>query len=77
MARTKDREADLDLRKPKTFTDYLKSSVLFLVVVGLATLLVLQIMVLWGVKVPVVVPPGNLVGPDNQIVIPDDGSADD
>ena len=77
MTRRADKEAELDLRRPKTFTDYLKSSVLFLVVLGLAALLVLQIMVLWGVKVPVVVPPGNLVGPDNQIVIPDDGSADD
>ena len=83
MGKTEKKEAELDLRKPKTMMDWVKRSFLFLVVVGLATLLVLQIIILWGVNVPEVVPPGNLVGPESDITppaptpSPDDGTGDD
>ena len=70
MGKTEKKEAELDLRKPKTMMDWVKRSFLFLVVVGLATLLVLQIIILWGTNVPEVVPPGNLVGPESDITPP-------
>jgi hypothetical protein len=47
----------LDTSKPKTLGDYMKSSVLFLVTVGLAVLLVFQIWIMAKTSTTTVYPP--------------------